>query len=359
MAFDSFSFKFNDTDNNTSIYFHCSANVVKTYAVYGMYIKNWLLVGIVNLFLAPTAFVMNLMTLLALRKSKDRNTITNYVFTSLCTTDMMTGLIVQPLYGIFYLTVYRRNTFCGLLYTTIGFAYFFVAISFFALIAIHVERYLGICYPFYYKTIKMKTSLIKKIILGMWILTAIVVLLCFLTPNLMMYSVLAALLAPVAFIGSCYVQVKITGHVRRMAGLNRIGNSVSQTDDMRDGECESRYDRSVHRVNKIAGLILLAYTVCYIPNMITYIWHYFDRKSHMLLAITVWTETLVFLNSICNPLLFCLQKRDVWGIAVSSLRSMIGCSAAIHKSKQDCSSVITESDDKVYYCKSSKAMQKI
>ena len=346
----------NDTDY---IYFDCSTNVRKTYPAYGIYIKNWLLVGSVNLALSPVTFFMNLMTLTALRKCKDKDTITNYVFTSLCTTDMLTGLIVQPLYGTLYLTVFHGNAFCELLYATIGFAYFFVAISFFALIAVHVERYLGLYYPFYYKTIKTDTGLIKRIILAMWIFTVIFVSLCFLTPHLIMYACLAALLAPAAFIWSCYVQVKIAVQVRRIANRNRRSVSLTQTDDLKRIQLERRYDRVESRANRVAGLILMAYTVCYIPNLITYVLSYFDRTSHTLLAVTVWTETFVFLNSIFNPLLFCLQKKDVREIAVSTVKSFLRGPATIYRLKQDTSTnVIPAPNDKILYFENSHAVGK-
>ena len=333
---------FNETNYNKILYLDCSSNVQKTYHVHGFCMKNWLIVGTVNLLLAPVAFFMNFIMLIALRKSKDKNTITNYMFTNLCISDMSTGLVVQPLYGALYLTVFHQKTTCSLIFVTIGFGYFFVAISFLALLGIHVERYLGVFHPFYHNNIKTDTSLIKRVILAAWMVTAILVALCFLTKNLIMYTVLAAFLAPTAFICSCYVQVKIVRQVGRITTRLRksVLRTVLQINGDKRTETERRCDRIESRANRIAGLILIAYTVCYIPNLTAYIWSHFDQKSSTLLAIMVWTETLVFLNSIFNPLLFCLQKKDIREVVVSSLHSLIFRSSTTYGPNTDTSAYI-------------------
>ena len=139
----------------------------------------------------------------------DKNTLTNYIFAALCTADMLTGIIAQSMHGTFYLTLFYKKASCSLPLVLTGSAFIFVAISFFTLLAIHVERYIAVFHPFTFEKIAADTGLIKKIILFSWTIITILVSLCFLTPQLVMYTALGSILYPTSFIWSCYVQVKI------------------------------------------------------------------------------------------------------------------------------------------------------
>ena len=325
------SFNRINSRTNHVLHFDCTNHVKISYPLEGLYPQNWALIGTINLILAPITFAVNLLTLVALCKSKDKTFITKAIFTSLCLTDMLTGILAQTFYGVLYITVFNAEKYCFLLLATIGCSYFFVATSFFALLAIHVERFLGVFHPFYHKRIKTDASLIKIIALTTWILTAVSVAVSFFTPHLIMYTILAAIFTPIVFVWSCYVQVKIVGKVHRV--MSRRRKVVPQTDLRTERKCH--FNRKDSRANKTAGLILVAYIVCYTPSLIINILRFYDEKSNPLLAVRVWAETCVFLNSIFNPLLFCLQGREIREIIRSLLFALLPCSAATYGSEQD------------------------
>ena len=124
---------------------------------------------------------------------------------------------------------------------------------------------------------------------------------------------------------SCYVQVKIVREVHRITKRHRqngphIGNKKDENE---------RHSNLVDSLaNRIAGLILMAYAVCYIPGAIIYIWLNFSKTSNVLQAVRQWAETLAYLNSIFNPLLFSLQKKEIRQIVFSFVRSLLPCSTA-------------------------------
>ena len=322
----------NSTECDQQILNFDCPNAKISYPLYGIYRINWLAVAIVNLILAPLVFIINFLTLIALRKAKDRHTIRNYIFTSLCTADMFTGSFAQTLYGIFYVNVYHNRSLCSLLLVTNGTAYIFVTISFVALLGIHVERYIGIFHPFQYEKISPHDILIKKIIIVTWAADATLMSLCLLTPNHIMFKVSAAILIPTAFIFSCYVQVKIAGQVYRIT-TNLRKTAPELNSDANRRERYLKHARS--RANKLTELILAAYIICYSPCLIIYILRYLDGKSKELLTVMGWTETLVFVNSIFNPLLLCLQRRDVRETIVTMIGLVAPCSTACRESETE------------------------
>ena len=302
-------------DNWQLLYFDCR-NMNVGYPTTGMYKYNWLINGTVNLVLAPFTFFLNLITLIALRKVKDKRTATNYILSSLCTTDMLTGLFGQVTYGVLYLTIFHSKAFCILLLTTVGFSYFFVTVSFFTMLTIHTDRYIGVFYPFQYEKIERSCSFIWKIIFVTWIASACFVSVNFFTPHFILHTVLAAIIIPVSFTWCIYVQLNMISQVRK------VTRHLCQTTPQLDGyhrrqKCNSVRLRS--RTNKMVGLILGAFVICYTPNIIISILRYLDGKSHKLLTAMVWSETLVFFNSVLNPFLFCLQRKDIQQIVSNML----------------------------------------
>ena len=317
-------------DYYKALHFVCKNNFSNSYPLYGTYLQNWLIVGLANVILSPVTFLMNLITLTALRKITDKNTLTNYIFTALCTTDMLTGLIAQVLHGTFYLRLFNKNASCSLLFGTTGIGYFLVAISFLTLVAIHVERYLAVFHPFTFENIAADTGLVKKIMLLSWVIMAILVSVSSFTPKFIIFKFISLILVPTGLIWSCYVQVKIVRQVHRIT--RKLRKIAPQTDD--NSERKRYFSRLKSRSNRIAGFILVACMICYTPNVIIYTWRYINQKSQLLLAVRAWTETLVFLNSIFNPLLFYLQKKDIRKTVWSLLRHLSPFTRLCQESKK-------------------------
>ena len=116
--------------NEQLLHINCY-NVKSSLPVYEAYIRNWAAVGGVNLILAPITFILNMTILIAFCKINGKDKITNYLYRSLCMADMLTGLLAQPAFAAFYLTVFHRKTYCSLLLITTGCRYFFLTVSFF------------------------------------------------------------------------------------------------------------------------------------------------------------------------------------------------------------------------------------
>ena len=306
-------------DGPQTLHFDCH-NTDIGYPFHGLYRENWFIIGTLNLILSSLTLSINILTLIALRRIKGKNTVTNYILRNLCATDMFTGLFGQTIYGALYLSIYYKNMVCSLFLITVWSGYFFVTVSFFTLFLIQTERYIAVFYPFRYEKFAADWRFLKKIILITWIGSGIIVSASFFTPHFILISVFASLSIPTVLIWSCYVQVKIVRQVRKIS--RRIQATVPKTGN-NTREMKSHLNRVNSRANRLAGLILLAYFICYTPNGIINILLYFSPRSKILITGLVWTETIVFLNSIFNALLFCLQKRDVRCIIFSLIGSLI------------------------------------
>ena len=117
--------------------------------------------------------------------------------------------------------------------------------------------------------------------------------------------------------------MKIVREVHRITKHRR--QNAAKIGDKKD-ERYRHFNLVDSRANRIAGLILMAYAVCYIPMTIIHTWLVFYKNSNILRAVQPWAATLVYLNSIFNPLLFSLQKKEILKIVVSSMLSLLPCS---------------------------------
>ena len=178
--------------------------------VHGAYKRNWAAVFGVNLILAPITFILNLTILIAFCKVNGKNKIKNYLCRSLWMADMLTGLLSQPAFAALNLAVFHRKKSCTLLFMSATCGYFLVIVSFFGLLAIHIERYLGVFYPFRHNRIKTDTIMITKLILTGWRLSAICLSLCFLTPDLIMFTVFATAVIPLLSCGAVMFKSRLS-----------------------------------------------------------------------------------------------------------------------------------------------------
>ena len=74
--------------------------------------QQWIYFSVANIFLSITAFVGNFLILVALNMESSLHPPSKLLYRCLATTDLLVGLITQPLYTIYWMSLVHKNWTC-------------------------------------------------------------------------------------------------------------------------------------------------------------------------------------------------------------------------------------------------------
>ena len=271
-------------------------------------------ISILNMLAAPFTFLSNLLVLVAVCKFRKLQTLPNILLANLSMTDMFTGLLMQPCFGVYHILTTQGNSSCLLQTVSNCFAYYFASVSYLTIICIWTERYFAIFHPYYYMKWITK-ELLVKLLIGLWIF-------CFVYYGIFLLlrigieenRALVALIVPVTFLWSLFVQLKVIIAVRKVRHQVSIlpGNQVRRS---------SFYYYSSN-ATKVSFLILLTMMICYMPFCVLCLFKYSEwrRKNRQSLSLYVnfqWSIFFVSFNSLCNVVIYCYRLRELRKYIVS------------------------------------------
>ena len=229
---------------------------------------------------------------------------------SLAVSDLLVGLIVQPLYIANSLISIRL---LKILSPMVAFAACGVSLG--TMAAISSDRYLALHYHMRYTDIMTSSRAIFAII-ATWLITFL--LSCVVFWNPLTFMAIIAILISVYLIISAYFYIKIFQIVRRhqVQIRHQEGNSVPETPNA-----------VIHRkrLNKSAFNTFVFYIstiLCYFPRFISVSFSESDPYKHDKTA-WIFADTLIFLNSSINPALYCWRLRELRAAVVNILRAML------------------------------------
>ena len=225
---------------------------------------------------------------------------------SLAVSDLLVGLIVQPLYIANSLRTVRL---LKILSSMMAFAACGVSLG--TMAAISFDRYLALHYHMRYAVVMTSSRAIFALI-NTWATTFL--LSCVIFWNPLTFMVIIAILISVYLIISAYFYVRIFQIVRR----HQI--------QIRDQECSPQTPNALglnqKSLNKSAFNTFVFYIssiLCYLPRFISI--PFSDHHTHDRTA-WIFADTLIFLNSSINPALYCWRLRDLRTAVVNTLRAM-------------------------------------
>ena len=133
--------------------------------------------AVVNVILSLTAILGNFLILVALRKESSLHPPSKLLYRCLATTDLLVGLVSQPLYVIYWISIVNENwNLCrysrNATYVTI---YAFCGVSLGTITAISIDRLLALLLGLRYKqTVTLKRTNI--ILAAIWVLSGVAAL---------------------------------------------------------------------------------------------------------------------------------------------------------------------------------------
>ena len=271
----------------------------------------------VNVLLSITATLGNSLIFVALHKESSLHPPSKLLYRCLATTDLLVGLVGQPLVVTFWMSVFHEQwRLCRFAWEAAFISgYGLCLMSLLTMAAMSVDRLLALLLGLRYKQIvTLKRTYI------------IVATLCIVTFVATLCNVLDSRIAPWfgRIVISCCLLISIASYAKIFCALRRhhaqIQSHVQQQPSQPNALNMARYRKAVYS----ALWVQLVLVVCYIPNMTVEIVISLSLKGlSNFIVIRGMANVLVFFNSTLNPFLYCWKISEVRRAVKQTIRQAI------------------------------------
>ena len=274
-----------------------------------------------NAFLSFTAITLNIVTIIALRKPLTIPRALKIFLLSLAVSDLGVGLLVQPLYITRLVMMIKENT--QTLYFEITLNCFYATVifltyaSFFGVVALTAERYLAVHFYLRYQELVTQKRVVA-VVISNWILSAILMLLYVWIPS----NFVAIIFVPVesvCYLTTAFFYFKIYLAVRHHS--NQIHVLQAQLAQNNEGDMTNGVRERKAAVGTF--YVYLVFLICYLPSTCYWIILRSAGPSTMLFQFGLYANTLMFLNSSLNPLIYSWKMRHVRHAIMEILRNIL------------------------------------
>lgn len=278
-------------------------------------------ISIVNGFLSPVAVLTNLLILLALWKTLSLQSASNILVASLALSDLCVGLLLQPMLVFINLTARHvsATTFCVVFQFHMFLAYLFTALSLGTLTYLSIERSIALHWHLrYYELVTTKKVAIT--VIQLWVFQSLMSTIIWFAIG--SYSILAALSVTGAFcciLVICYSYVSIWRIVRRHHRQIQSDQTAAQG--------QNALNILKYKAKTYTSLLILElFALCYFPYLCFEIAR-LARGGHDFIDIVEYSilETIVFVNSSLNPIIYFWRVKDLRRTAWNTLKSLNVC----------------------------------
>ena len=273
--------------------------------------------SVVNILLSITAILGNSLILIALHKESSLHPPSKLLYRCLATTDLLVGLVNQPLYAAYWMSVvYEHWSFCRYAKDAIFISsYVLCGVSLVTMTAISVDRLLAMLLGLRYKEIVTlrRTYIILAIV---WVGCLVAGLFSYLNYRIgLWYRIIT--------IPSCLV-ISVASYTKIFRALShhraQIQDHVQRQPSQPNALNMARYRKAVYN----AIWVQLALVACYVPQFIVRIVIFLSAKrfSNFFLIYGMAT-VLIFFNSTLNPFLYCWKISEVRRAVKQTIRHAI------------------------------------
>ena len=275
-----------------------------------------------NAFFSFTAITLNIVTIIALRKPLTIPNAVKTLLMSLAVSDLSVGLLVQPLYITLLVMMIKENTqtltfeIIDNLYRTIG--NFLIYASFLGVVALTADRFLAVHLHLRYQELVTHKRVVAVLIL-IWIISAILMLVFkWIPPNVA--AIILVLVESVCYLATALCYFKIYLAVRHHS--NQMHVLQAQLAQNNEGDIANAARERKTAVGTFH--VYLLFLICNLPASTCYwIIKVSTGPSTMSLQFVFYTNTLMFLNSSLNPLIYSWKMRHVRHAIMEILRNIL------------------------------------
>ena len=273
-----------------------------------------------NAFFSFTAITLNIVTIIALRKPLTIPRALKILLLSLAVSDLGVGLLVQPLYITRLVMMIKENTQTLYFEITLKSFYtttiFLTYASFFGVVALTTDRYLAVHFYLRYQELVTQKRVVA-VVISIWIISAIPMLLFIWIPNAV--GIILVPVESVCYLTTAFFYFKIYLAVRHHS--NQIHVLQAQLAQNNEGDMTNAARERKAAVGTF--YVYLVFLICYLPSTCVSIIHRGAGPSTMLSQFGLYANTLIFLNSSLNPLIYSWKMRHVRHTIMEILRNIL------------------------------------
>ena len=270
----------------------------------------------VNILLSVTAFLGNVLILVALHKESSLHPLSKLLYRCLATTDLCVGVVNQPLVATYWMSLVHEDwSLCRYASNAeLITSYTLCSVSLLTLTAISVDWLLALSFGLWYRqVVTLKRTYI--VVATFWVVSVVPASFLTLNPRITFWCVFI-------FVPTCLI-ISVASYTKIFLALRHHYTQIQDHVQQQPNAVNiARYRKAVYS----ALWVQLALVVCYLPFSIVLILvtNYSGSYSSYFLA---WGSTgvLVYFNSALNPFLYCWKISEVRQAVKQIIRQALCC----------------------------------
>ena len=276
--------------------------------------KELICIIVLDILVSVFSFLGNGLVLLALHKESSIYPPTKLLFYSLSTTDLLTGMVTLPMIITQLISILEdRIALCH--YTVLLsylFSFILSSVSLFTLTAISVDRLLAILLGLRYRSVvNMKRA--YALVIAIWLVAIVATMMYFWDPRITSWYGSIGIF--VCLTSSCVAYTKIFLKLRHHQ--TQVLSEIPQQRRTQAAQMNvTRFKRAVNG----ALWLQLSLIACYLPFGIADGVMTHGKRSSLTYITREFALTLLFFNSLLNPILYCWKMKEVRGAVKDTLR---------------------------------------
>ena len=289
-----------------------SASEVKH--LYSTYVANY----VINGFLSYTAIMLNIVTILAIRKTTSLPKPLKTLLLSLAVSDVGVGLLSETFYIWLLVRWSQLNSPGCVAFSAVFFPVrLFAVASYLTVVVISVDRFLAIYIHLRYQELVTHKRVVA-VVISIWLFSLLTSSMLFFQPRII------SIIFPV-FETACLLATTIV-YWRIYKVLQRHKDQIQALRIQEVPREQNGNLMSFASLRKSAISLFYVYLVflaCYFPRVIAIVVAAIQGPSIAVKRFAVYSWTLVFLNSSLNPVIYCWKMRHIRNAIMGILRNII------------------------------------
>ena len=269
-----------------------------------------------NSFLCYTAILLNIISIRAIRRTSSLPKTLKLLLLSLTVSDVGVGLLAQPFYiSLLVHWLWQKNPGCSAFKAFGNIVNLFSVASFCGVVAVSVDRFLAIHLHLRYQEL-VTYKRVVAVVISIWLLSLFLAAMALWVPREILSLVVCITLAlglGVTTLVYSRIYLAVRRHKNQIQALQV--QQVSQFDQMAN---------FASLVKSVVGVfyIYLVFLICYMPHFVALVAFEINGSSIALKKFSLFSVTLVFLNSSLNPVIYYWKMRHIRQAIMDILQTM-------------------------------------